>query len=84
MEEPEGPYPIVITQESGAEVLIVHPFAFGKYLGYLEVTFDDDGNVISYEGNPILLNESYPEGRPTNKEISFRKMLRKGSYSMKL
>ena len=32
------------------------------FLGHLVVTFDDAGNVIDYEGNPILLNNSYPEG----------------------
>ena len=61
-EDPEGPYPTIITQESGAEVLVLQAYTFGKYLGYSEITFDDDGKVLLYEGNPILLNSSFPEG----------------------
>ena len=34
-------------------------FHFGKYLGHLKVTFDDDGKVKSWSGNPVLLNASY-------------------------
>ena len=59
---PEGPYPTIVKQQSGAEVLVVQDYAFGMFLGYLEVIFDDAGNVIDYKGNPILLNSSYPEG----------------------
>ncbi|MEL7345641.1 MAG: bifunctional metallophosphatase/5'-nucleotidase [Pseudomonadota bacterium] len=42
-------------------VPIVQAFAYGKYLGELEVTFDDDGNVTSAVGEPILLDGSIPE-----------------------
>ena len=59
---PEGPYPTIVTQQSGVEVLVLQDYTFGMFLGYLEITFDDAGNVIDYEGNPILLNSSYPEG----------------------
>ena len=59
---PEGPYPTIVTQQSGAEFLVVQGYTFGMFLGYLEITFDDAGNAIDYEGNPILLNSSYPEG----------------------
>ena len=61
-EVPAGEYPTVITQDSGATVLVVQEYTFGKYLGYFEVTFDDDGKVMSCEGNPILLNDTYEEG----------------------
>ena len=36
-------------------------FHYGKYLGHLKVTFDDDGKVKSWSGNPILLNASYAQ-----------------------
>ena len=60
-EVPAGPYPTIVPGVSG-DVLVVQEYTFGKYLGYLEVTFDDDGNVMEYSGNPILLNETYSEG----------------------
>lgn len=45
-------------------VPVVQAYAYSKYLGKIEVTFDDDGNVISAEGDPILLDASIvPDGK---------------------
>ena len=41
---------------------MVQDYAFGKYLGCLQVKFDENGVVTEYGGNPILLNNSIPEG----------------------
>lgn len=41
---------------------MVQAYAYGKYLGYLNVTFDKKGNVVEAVGNPILLDSSIPEG----------------------
>ncbi|XP_029351663.1 5'-nucleotidase isoform X1 [Echeneis naucrates] len=60
-EVPAGPYPFVVQSDDGRQVPVVQAFAFGKYLGYLKVTFDDDGNVVRSTGNPILLNSSIPQ-----------------------
>lgn len=61
-EVPAGPYPIMVQSNDGRKVPVVQAYAFGKYLGYLKVTFDSAGNVIKAEGNPILLNSSVTEG----------------------
>lgn len=37
---------------------VAQAYAYTKYLGHLMVTFDDDGNVISASGDPILLDAS--------------------------
>ena len=58
----EGPYPTVVTQDDGAQVLVVQAYAYGKYLGHLEVTFDDNGVVTEWDGNPILLDGSIEQG----------------------
>ena len=39
-------------------MLVVQDFAYGKYLGKLKVDFDNYGEVTSWSGNPILLNNS--------------------------
>jgi len=44
---------------------VVQAYAYGKYLGYLNVTFDEKGNVVEAVGNPILLDSSVPEGKWT-------------------
>lgn len=61
-ETPAGNYPFIVTSDDGRKVPVVQAYAFGKYLGYLKVEFDNKGNVVSSHGNPILLNSSIPEG----------------------
>ncbi|XP_072264699.1 5'-nucleotidase [Pyxicephalus adspersus] len=58
---PVGEYPFIVKSDDGRSVPVVQAYAFGKYLGYLNVTFDAQGNVIHSSGNPILLNSSIPE-----------------------
>lgn len=57
-EVPAGPYPFMVKSDDGREVPVVQAYAFGKYLGHLKVTFDDNGNVVKTTGNPILLDSS--------------------------
>ena len=52
----DGPYP-----ETMNGVPIVQAYAYGKYLGELAITFDDDGNVIEAVGEPILLDANVAE-----------------------
>ena len=59
-----GPYPTLITQPGMKRkiVPVVQAYAYTKYLGQVKLTFDDNGDLIKHEGNPILLSQSYPEG----------------------
>lgn len=61
-EVPAGPYPFMVRSEDGRNVPVVQAFAFGKYLGYLKVTFDPKGNVLKAAGNPILLDSNIAQG----------------------
>lgn len=61
-EVPVGPYPFVVTSEDGRQVPVVQAYAFGKYLGYLKVSFDGAGNVVKWTGNPVLLDASVVQG----------------------
>lgn len=51
-----GSYP---TEVNG--VPIVQAYAYGKYLGELNVTFDDSGVITEIAGEPILLDASVAE-----------------------
>lgn len=53
----------MVESQDGRQVPVVQAYAFGKYLGYLKVTFDPEGKVVGSTGNPILLNSSIPQGR---------------------
>ena len=48
-----GPYPTMV-----GDVPVVQAYAYSKFLGEVTLTFDDDGNLISAEGEPILLDAS--------------------------
>ena len=62
-EKPEGDYPTVISHDSGdSKTLVVQAFAYGKYLGKLDLIFDENGQVVHYEGLPIYLNATFEEG----------------------
>ncbi|XP_054262335.1 protein 5NUC-like [Macrosteles quadrilineatus] len=58
---PKGPYPTVISQASGKKVPVVQAYYGTKYLGYLELDFDDEGNLKSWNGAPILLSGDLPQ-----------------------
>ncbi|KAJ8023884.1 5'-nucleotidase [Holothuria leucospilota] len=70
-EEVVGPYPTVITPDKSLEdrVLIVQDFIYAKYLGLLHVTFDDDGKITSYDGNPVLLDASVEQDPDVLSEV---------------
>ncbi len=69
IEEKVSDYPHVVTQNSGKKVLVVQDYAFGKYLGYLKVTFSDNGDVKSWSGNPIILDKTVARGKCINRGI---------------
>jgi len=54
-------YPTVVNHGSHI-TLVVQAFAFSKYLGKLNLEFDESGNIHRYEGEPILLTQNMPEG----------------------
>jgi 5'-nucleotidase/UDP-sugar diphosphatase len=53
-----GPYPTLVKSPEGVDVPIVQAGQYGKVLGELKVTWDDEGNVVSAEGAPLLLDAS--------------------------
>lgn len=57
-EEGAEPYPVMVANPSGTDVPIVSAYAYSKYVGELEITFDDDGNVVAASGDTILLDSS--------------------------
>ncbi|XP_022118300.2 uncharacterized protein LOC110995442 [Pieris rapae] len=62
IEKAQGPYPMIVKQESGRKVPVVQAYAYTKYIGYMHLTFDMQGEIKSIgETNPILLNSSIPE-----------------------
>ena len=55
-----GPYPTMV-----GDTAVVQAYAYGKYLGELSVTFDDDGKIISATGEPLVIDGDVAEDAAT-------------------
>ncbi|WP_414897519.1 bifunctional metallophosphatase/5'-nucleotidase [Rhodovulum sp. YEN HP10] len=60
-----GPYPTMV-----GDTAIVQAYAYGRYLGRLDVVFDDTGKLVSAEGEPILLDASVAEDEAVKARIA--------------
>ncbi|XP_064489225.1 protein 5NUC-like [Ornithodoros turicata] len=58
---PQGPYPTVVNRVDGTKGLVVQAYWFGKYMGLLNVTYDENGNILKWSGRPLLLDHTYPK-----------------------
>ncbi|WP_102106958.1 bifunctional metallophosphatase/5'-nucleotidase [Oceaniglobus roseus] len=64
IEGAKGPYPVMV-----GDTAIVQAYAYGKFLGELNVTFDDEGKVVKAEGEPVLLDAAVTEDADTVSRI---------------
>lgn len=64
-ERAEGPYPTMV-----GKTAIVQAYAYGKFLGELNVTFDDEGNITKAEGEPLIMDAAVTEDQPTVDRIA--------------
>lgn len=58
---PAGPYPTLVKNPEGKDVLVVQAWEWGKVVGLLEVTFNEKGELLAYKGEPVLMT---PEVSP--------------------
>lgn len=61
-DRPQDMYPAVVTQDSGHKVLIVQASAYTKYVGDLTVYFDEAGEPVHWEGQPMYLDTDVIQG----------------------
>ena len=64
----KGEYPTLVTQSSGRVVPVVQAFWGTKYLGFIRLSFSENGELSSWNNTwrnsktPILLDGSYKQG----------------------
>ena len=64
VEKPEGPYPTLVRQPGTRRVVpVVQAYAFTKYMGLFKLQFDEEGEVVAWEGQPKLLDGSIAQGK---------------------
>ncbi len=61
----EGPYPTMV-----GGTAIVSAYAYGKFLGELNVTFNDAGEVVEAAGEPIIMDAAVAEDDATKARIA--------------
>ncbi len=65
IEGAKGPYPIMV-----GTTAIVQAYAYGKFLGELNVTFDDAGVITAAVGEPIIMDAAVTEDEATLARIA--------------
>ncbi|EDV36776.1 uncharacterized protein Dana_GF13129 [Drosophila ananassae] len=55
----EGPYPTIVIKPDGRKVLVLQAYAYTKYLGKIHLEFDRGGNLLTFKGNPVLLDSTF-------------------------
>lgn len=65
-----GPYPTMVDGPDGTPTAVVQAYAYGKYLGALDVTFDDNGVVTEAKGEPIIMDGEVVEDAGTKTRIT--------------
>jgi 5'-nucleotidase / UDP-sugar diphosphatase len=63
-------YATMVESPSGRAVPIVQAYAFSRYLGDLELHFDEDGAVTSATGDTILLDASFEPAEDVEARIA--------------
>ncbi|KAJ3033011.1 hypothetical protein HDV00_006856 [Rhizophlyctis rosea] len=60
-----GPYPTAVTNPDGKKTWIVQSYRWGNYLGNIDVEWDENDEVVSINGDPILLDQIWPVDNAT-------------------
>lgn len=69
-EDAVGPYPTMVTGPDGNQTAIVQAYAYGKYLGELNVTWNDDGTLASASGEPLVMDGTVAENEALKARIA--------------
>ena len=68
--EAKGAYPIIIKNKDDKNVLIVSAGIGGHHIGKLIADFDENGEIVSFEGNTIPIDNKIKPNPELNKMIS--------------
>ncbi len=55
-ERADGPYPVMV-----GDTAVVSAYAYGKYLGELNVGFDGNGKIVAAQGEPLVMDAAVTE-----------------------
>ncbi|CAG5044109.1 unnamed protein product [Parnassius apollo] len=55
---PVGEYPTVVTRDDGRRIPVVQAYCYTRYLGNIKLYINEQGDIESWEGQPIYLGTS--------------------------
>ena len=64
---------MVVKSNEGNKVPVVQAYAYGVYLGRLDVEFDSQGKVTKWSGQPILLDNSVARDTSAQRQLTVMK-----------
>ena len=69
----KGPYPTLVHDLDGNPSYVVQAGVWGRQIGHLDLTFDENGIISDIQGAPILLDQSMPQNAALqNKVLAWR------------
>lgn len=71
----DGTYPSAVTNLDGHTTYVVQAHRFGDYLGRVEIEFNDEDELVSLAGQPILLDQSVAMDPLVAKEVTDLKIM---------
>ncbi|KAJ1328967.1 5'-nucleotidase [Microdochium nivale] len=69
MEGAAGKYPTIQENKDGDEVFIVTAYRWGEYVGYIDVTYDDQGKILAYHGAPVHMTNQTAQDPELQAEV---------------
>jgi 5'-nucleotidase/UDP-sugar diphosphatase len=67
---PVSSYPAEAHSPDGGTTLIAHAFSWGRLLGRLDVTFNNRGEIITWEGQPIFIDKNIQDDPVVAEKLS--------------
>nr|ABF18486.1 5'-nucleotidase [Aedes aegypti] len=84
-------YPIVVETGNNHKVLIVQAFCHGHYVGNIDLTFDDEGEITAFEGQPIYQENRIEKNalvearvRELRKDVEVKSLVKVGESKLEL
>ncbi|KAK9891687.1 hypothetical protein WA026_015655 [Henosepilachna vigintioctopunctata] len=68
-EKPEGPYPTVVQNKAGKNILVLQAQSFARYVGNIRVQYNSVGEVTHWSGSPIFQTSSLPQNPKITAEL---------------
>jgi 5'-nucleotidase len=68
-EDAEGPYPTDVKNLEGKSTYVLQAHRYGDYLGYVDMEWNDQNELINFNGDPIKLDQAIKQNGIVQKQV---------------